>query len=237
MFISLVVSLLLNVVLIYLLVMSERMNHSIEIALDKRGLVQMNEKHRPDYRMQQGWTNSIEKQHKQYDVAFFGNSLTYNSDFQRYYPDLAIINLGVSGNTLKDMRRRISTLVAANPKKVFIMAGANDLLIESIDEYEEDYMNVINNIKKFLPMTRIYVQSMLPMNASAGYKQVPSNTIIEANRRIRILSEKMNVTYVDIFSSYAIADTLKSDVSDDGLHLIPDSYCIWGDVIKKFIYQ
>lgn len=88
--ILLIFSLILNVGLIYVLIMSERMNHSIEAALDKRGWIEMPESHRPDYWMLQGWTNSVSKQHIQYDVAFIGDSHIYNGDFQSFFQTLKL---------------------------------------------------------------------------------------------------------------------------------------------------
>lgn len=230
-----IISIVLNMALIYVLVLSERMNHSIEIALGKRGIIKMDEKHRPDYWMLQGWTNSIAKQHTQYDVAFIGNSLTYNSDFQKYFPDLKIINLGVSGNTLRDMQRRIPTLVATQPRKVFVMAGANDLLSISIEEYVHDYELFLLIIKSSLPETEIYVQSILPMNSSAGHKQVAANDIIEANKRITELATKQGVAYIDLYSSYVVDNMLPAKYSIDGLHLKDDAYSIWAMAIHNYI--
>lgn len=229
------ISILLNVILVYLLVLSERMNHSIEIALDKRNLIKMNETHRPDYWILQGWTNSIAKAHAKYDIAFFGNSLTYNSDFQRYYPDYKIINLGVSGNTLKDMKRRISTLVAACPNKVFIMAGANDLVVSSVVDFIDDYSQLLNEIQKELPDANIYIQSILPMNSDAGNKQVPTSTIIEANEKLKTLAQIYDIKFVDIYSKYSDRDTLPSVYSSDGLHLKENAYDIWAQAIKDYI--
>ena len=175
------------------------MNHSIEAALDKRGWIEMPESHRPDYWMLQGWTNSVSKQHIQYDVAFIGDSHIYNGDFQSFFPDTKIINLGVSGNTLKEMQRRIPTLVAASPKKVFIMAGANDLVLEDIDSFINDYSSFISRLKQNIPATAIYLQSILPMNSIAEHKQVDASKINKANERIKELCVQENIIYVFSF--------------------------------------
>lgn len=215
--------------------MSERMNHSIEIALDKRDIIKMDETHRPDYRILQAWTNSIAKTHAKYDIAFLGNSLTYNSDFQKYYPEYKIINLGVSGNTLKDMKRRIPTLVAACPNKVFIMAGANDLVVSSVADLIDDYTQLLKEIKKKLPNANVFIQSILPMNSDAGHKQISASTIIEANNKLKTLAQTCNITFVDIYHKYSDQDTLPSKYSSDGLHLKEKAYDIWAHAIKDFI--
>ena len=55
------------------------------------------------------------------------------------------------------MKRRISTLVAACPNKVFIMAGANDLVVSSVVDFIDDYSQLLNEIQKELPDANIYI--------------------------------------------------------------------------------
>lgn len=231
----LILSLLLNIGCIVLIIKSERYGHYIENLFAKLDFVEMEESHRPDYWTLQGWTNSIAKQHTQYDVAFIGNSLIYNGDFQFFFQNVKVINLGVSGNTLMDMQRRIPTLVAANPKKVFVMAGANDLLITSLEEYTENYKLFLIQIKNFLPHTRIFVQSMLPMNSMAGYKQIPAYTILEANKRVKELSVKEECKFIDLYSVFASNDELPTQYSYDGLHLRDSAYSLWAETIRDII--
>lgn len=221
----------------YLLIMSERMNHSIEIALDKRDIIKMDETHHPDYWIIQGWANSIAKTAAEYDIAFFGNSLTYNSDFQKYYPEYNIINLGVSGNTLKEMKRRIPTLVEARPSKIFIMAGANDLAVFSVVDFIDDYTQLIKEIKCKLPGANVFIQSILPMNTDAGKKQIAAPTIIEANNQLKKLAQRHDVVFIDLYKEYSCRDTLPSDYSSDGLHLKEKAYEIWAHTIYDYIVK
>lgn len=233
----LVLSVLLNIGLAYILIKSERANHFIERTLDKHGLIKMNDVNRSEFWALQGWTNSISKQHTQFDVAFLGNSLTYNSDFQESFPNVRIINLGVSGNTLKDMLRRIDLLEAAKPKKVFIMAGANDFLVESVEQYILDYAELVITIKERLPETEIFIQSMLPMNEIAGKKRIEPSVILEANKQLKAFADKENITYIDLYSLYAQNDTLSLQFTDDGLHLKPKAYDVWSQAITKYLNQ
>ena len=62
------------------------------------------------------------------------------------------------------MLRRVPILKAANPKKIFIMAGTNDLVHIGLEEYEKRYENLLRTIKDALPNARIYIQSVLPSN-------------------------------------------------------------------------
>lgn len=233
--ILLIISLLGNVLLLYLLVMSERSGHSIEQALDRHGVIKMKDNHYPDYWINKGWENSISQLNMRFDVAFLGNSLTYGGNFQEFFPNVKIYNLGVSGSKLCDMKRRIPLLKATKPRKVFIMAGANDLLVSSIDQFIADYKDLITEILKALPNIQIYIQTILPMNSDAGPKQIASNIIIEANDKLRILSAGLNVTCVDLYTHYNQNDSLPEEYSTDGIHLKQGAYSIWAETLSEFI--
>lgn len=217
--------------------MSERSSHSIEQALDRHGIIKMDETHRPDYWILQGWTNSIAKTHVKYDIVFLGNSLTYNSDFQKYFPEYKILNLGVSGNTLKEMKRRIPTLLAANPQKIFIMAGANDLIVSSEDDFTDDYIKLVKEIKYQLPNAKIFIQSILPMNSNAGNKRVETSKILETNNQLRTMAQIHNIVFVDLYRRYSDMDTMPSKYSSDGLHLKEEAYDIWANAINDYIVK
>lgn len=102
--------------------------------------------------------------HVDLDVSFFGNSITRGSDFQQFFKDNKIINLEYSGDNMLGMQRRVSMLTAANPKKVFIMAGTNDLVHIDLEEYKKRYDNLVSAIMDSLPKSSIYVESVLPTN-------------------------------------------------------------------------
>lgn len=233
--ILLIISILGNVLFLFLLVMSERSSHPIEQALDRHGIIKMDEKHRSDYWICKGWENSISQLNLRFDIVFLGNSLTYGGNFQEYFPGVKLCNLGVSGSTLCDMRRRIPLLKAAKPRKLFLMAGANDLLVSSIDQYIDEYTKLITEIRKTLPNIQIYVQTILPMNSDAGPKRIAPDVIIEANDRLSILSSELNVTFVDLYTRYNQNDSLPKEFSKDGLHLNQEAYSVWAETIYEFI--
>lgn len=54
------------------------------------------------------------------------------SDFQSYFPNKKIIELGYPGDNIKGMQMRVAQIVAVHPKKVFIMAGTNSLSYKKI---------------------------------------------------------------------------------------------------------
>ena len=192
-----------------------------------------------DYWVRKGWTNTIEKLHIDFDVAFFGNSITRGSDFQLVFKDKKIINLGYSGDNMPGMQRRVSMLTAANPKKVFIMAGTNDLVHIDLEEYKKRYDNLLSAITDSLPNTNVYVESVLLTNHYVGKgNYAPNSKVIKANEIARSLCKKYHCTYIDLYKLYVGADgELKETYTKDGVHLFPKHYDKWSNAIRPYIYQ
>ena len=146
---SLCASLFINVLLSGAVYVAEKYSHVFENALKRRGIItgEIDDKTSPDYWARFGWTNTIEKLHTDFDIAFFGNSITRGSDFQLDFTDKKIINLGYSGDNIPGMIKRVPMIQKSNAKKVFIMAGTNDLVHISLEEYETRYSKLLSTIR------------------------------------------------------------------------------------------
>ena len=92
------------------------------------------------------------------------------------------------------------------------------------------------------PWTKIYVQSILPVNgvdtkAKAKNHWKKGAEIIEANKLIEALCEgRKNVLYIDVYS--ALVDQkgmLDQRYTNDGLHLMGEGYLAWKEVIEKYV--
>ena len=110
---------------------------------------------------------------------------------------------------------------------------------------EEVAANVEKLLDRFAeesPWTKIYVQSILPVNG-VDTKAKPKNhwkkgaEIIETNKLLETLCEgRKNVMYVDVYS--ALVDEkgmLDKQYTNDGLHLMGEGYLAWKTVIEKFV--
>lgn len=233
------ISLICNLLLVGAVCFYEMKAHTFERLLVQRGVKHSvsNDMASPDFWARVGWTNTIEKLHTDFDVAFFGNSITRGSDFQEKFPDKKIINLGYAGDDVAGMINRVGMIKQSKAKKVFIMAGTNDLRYLNLDEYRKRYSELIAKIQKEMPGTEIYLQSILPSNHKmANY--APNEKIREANAVAKELAEKTGCTNIDLYSLYADStDELPANLTKDGVHLHPESYDRWADKIKPYIYN
>lgn len=231
-------SIVINIVLLIVLAMVENRSHVLAKALERRGYITLDESKDSNYWTRVGWTNTIKKMHTEFDVAFFGNSITSGSDFQQFFPDKKIINLGLPGDNLIGMKKRISMLEASNPKKIFIMAGTNDLVHTDEETYKNNYIKLVEEIHNTVPNALIYIQSVLPTNTDFSNKYAPNEKVILANKMIENIADSLNFKYINLYDSYTDSKgELIKELTRDGVHLHPTAYDKWAKIIKKYVYE
>lgn len=167
-----------------------------------------------------------------YDVIFFGNSITERGPWDELLgAKLKIGNRGIGGDNTYGMKARIADVVSQKPKKIFLMMGINDvgrgLPTESIlNNYEE----IIEIIREKSPRTKIYIQSVLPMNENKlgyDYLKGKEQQVRALGEGARLIAEKYKLTYVDVKSVLANDYVLKEEYTSDGIHLNTDAYIRW----------
>jgi lysophospholipase L1-like esterase len=97
--------------------------------------------------------------------------------------------------------------------------------------------NIISKVKAGSPKTKIYIQSILPVNETV--ERFPqqfnnSNHINTINDQLARYATRMRYTYVDLYGKF-IDSQGKLDVkyTYDGLHLNAVGYQHWVEVLKE----
>lgn len=197
-------------------------------------------RHHIEKRCIEGWNNTLDKMKINSDVVFYGNSITFASNFQTQFPHLSVCNLGCNRDDLDDLIYRSFLISSVHPKKIFVLGGINCLREISLQKFRMKYETLVDTIKKQNPYSELYVQSILPVNISMkigsrynGYKE----KIKKVNAIIRDVSEKKKCVFVDLYSIYQVDDSLPQRYTPDGLHLYPDAYLKWGDYISSYLTE
>ena len=202
----------------------------------KLGVIESKPIDRPDYWCIRGWNNTLKKMNVDFDVVFFGNSITCGSSFHEYFPDISICNLGYPGDALDGMMLRVEQIKAVNPKKVFIMAGINGLQYQPLNVFKNKYERLVKAIKTDNPETKVYLQSILPVNNELANNRYASNEKInDANAVIMDIANDNDCVYVNVNNLYIKDGELDPLVTKDGVHLLPDAYDKWADLLKLYI--
>lgn len=177
------------------------------------------------------------------DIVFLGNSITDGCEWAELFNNRHIKNRGISGDRSSWLLERIDSLVKGHPKRLFLMIGTNDLAAGAAPaEVAANVRKLIERFKAESPWTKIFVQSILPVNGQDFAHLKHKNhwdrgaEIVETNRLLEALALEMEVTYLDVYS--VLADDrglLDRRYTNDGLHLMGEGYLVWRDAIKQYV--
>lgn len=125
-------------------------------------------------------------------------------------------------------------------KRIFVMFGINELGWPYPENFVEKYEELIEGIKAAQPNAAIYVQSILPVSASAvNNDAVFTNENINAfNAYVEQAANETGVNYLDINGYFKDnSGMLPEDAAADGIHFVR-AYCLkWIDLLAYLVPQ
>ena len=176
------------------------------------------------------------------DILFVGNSITDGGEWHELFDNPNVKNRGISGDTTHGVYDRISTLLKGHPKKLFLMIGINNLPNgDSADEIASGIRNIVDKIKKESPSTKVYLQSILPVNPdlkmfdghTSKWRMIP-----DINIAIKMAAKSEGVKYIDLYSHFVDNEgKMNVKYTNDGLHLLGQGYLLWRDIVKPFVNE
>ena len=176
------------------------------------------------------------------DIVMLGNSLTENGgDWAARLGNKHVRNRGIIGDEVMGIYDRLHQILPGRPAKLFLLTGVNDVSHDlTCDSIVGMIRTTVERILEESPDTKLYLQSLLPINESFGrYKKLAGKTgmIPEINKRLKALAKEKGVDYIDLFPLFTEKGNhvLRADLTTDGLHLNEEGYKIWVKAIKKKI--
>jgi len=164
-------------------------------------------------------------------IAFVGDGLTADGRWGDWFPEYEVQNLGVSGETTDDVLARFDAIVDLAPDAVIIEIGTNDLGWRRSAEYiVRNIENLMYELRRHLPETRILVQSVLPREGDYA------ETIADVNRHLWQFAPTQRAAYLDLWPVLADDNNeLDPAFSEDHLHLSDAGYEAWVNALKPAI--
>jgi lysophospholipase L1-like esterase len=171
------------------------------------------------------------------EIIFLGDSLTDLCEWAELFRDDRIKNRGICGDTTDGVLNRITETVKSKPEKLFIMIGINDLNQGRGVEYILDnYKNILEIFKADIPGTKVFIQSLLPVNNQIFKNNAVNEKIRLLNANLKELAEELSFQYIDLFSSFLDSNNqLDAQYTSDGVHLNGEGYLIWKKTIEKYV--
>jgi len=170
------------------------------------------------------------------DVVFVGDSITAGGNWHDMFPNTSIANRGLEGETIAGISLRLTEILKLEPKKIFVMAGINDIYrSDSIANMKANFERIIIEFTRKNPTAKIFIQSTLECqkNVCGGSKL---NTVRELNKELIYISQKYpNVQFININRKLSNENGLLDEFSKDGVHMNAYGYQAWRDEISIFI--
>ena len=176
------------------------------------------------------------------DIVMLGNSLTENGgDWSARLGKKNVRNRGIIGDEVMGIYDRLHQILPGHPTKLFLLTGVNDISHDlTTDSIVAMMRTTIDRIQRESPDTKLFLQSLLPVNESFGrYKKLTGKTdmIPEINARLEALAKEKKIVFINLFPLFTEKGTnvLRSNLTNDGLHLNEEGYEIWVKAIRKKI--
>ncbi len=176
------------------------------------------------------------------DIIFLGNSITDGGEWSELLNDLHIKNRGISGDITAGVINRLDEITNRKPSKIFLLIGVNDLARNiSTDSVVKNMLLIAAYIRQQSPATKLYVQSILPVNDVYGKFSTHTNKgeqIKIINTQLKDQAQDYGYTYINLYSTFVDKNgKLKSNLTNDGLHLKGEAYLTWKHIIYPCLYD
>ena len=177
-------------------------------------------------------------------IVFLGDSITSRCDLDKYFPNYNVYNSGFAGNMTKDILDNMENRVFVyNPTKVFILIGTNDLVYSGLDNdgIKNNIEEIINKIYEKNSNTKIYLESIYPVNNSLNKEIVETRTndnIKDLNNKIEKICNNNKCTYINMYDNLTDKNgNMKRIYTVDGLHLNKIGYKVVASKLTKYLNE
>lgn len=179
------------------------------------------------------------------NIIFLGDSITSNGEWQEYTSCPKAVNRGISGDRacwmLEYKAERLDPIAQAKPKAIFLMIGTNDLAAgRTAEQVTADIRTILRFFREKTPQTRLYYQSILPVNGEEFTKfknHYPNNPQIEEiNEELKKDEGTLYEKYIDLASQLRNGEGLLDSVyTNDGLHILSSGYKVWIEQVQEYL--
>lgn len=184
------------------------------------------------------------------EIVFLGDSITAAISWTELFRNPNISSRGIDGDKTYTLVNRLAEVTESQPQKIFLMVGINDLFeVADPEEVQAKYYDLLSQIKAATPNSKVYIQSVLPINSELVYvayhnkkrkknnqTEVSNEIISSLNATLEKFAQEFNYEYIDLYSHFLDNNQqLKSEYTYDGIHLTSAGYLQWRKLIAKYI--
>lgn len=167
------------------------------------------------------------------DVVMVGDSITEGAIWAEIFPDVAIANRGVWGDTTADVLARLDTITALTPDKAFVMLGVNDIRLRvAVPEIFANYTQIVAALNA--AGAEVVVQSVLLCALPRCLDH--AGEIRDLNARLSDYAQQNGHMFIDLNATMTDPQTgVFPDFTYDGIHLSGKGYAEWARLLGDHI--
>lgn len=173
------------------------------------------------------------------DIIFLGNSITHYTEWHELLQLPNARNRGISSDISFGVLERLDEVTEGKPKKIFLLIGINDISRNIPDSVILlNYKRMIDRVKQESPKTKLYFQSLLPVNNSFTMRNHfnKDEHIAAVNAGLEQLCAREKIGFINLHPLFLDADKkLDKKYTYDGLHLNAVGYQHWASILKPFL--
>ena len=189
----------------------------------------------PQFAQERKYSTFYEQRATSKDIIFLGNSITNGCEWAELFQNKNVKNRGISGDICMGVYDRLDPIVKGKPAKIFLLIGINDVSRgTSADKIISEISMIVRKIKQESPKTKLYLQSVLPVNDCYGMFNGHTSRW-QVVKQINDLLEPLAVKE----GHFVEKETGKMNpvYTNDGLHLLGKGYLLWRDIVKPYVDQ
>lgn len=166
------------------------------------------------------------------EVVMFGDSHTANANWPALLWGYSAVEFGYPGFTSGQLKNMlVAKVLNYQPKFCFIHAGGND-----INSGCYDRESTLANVEEMIDSLRFHsirpvVESLFFRFSDPGYNaEIDSLNVLLEN-----LAKKRSVGFLNINEFLVENNSLKKELTIDGIHLTREGYEIWAKQVKYYL--
>lgn len=174
-------------------------------------------------------------------IVWMGDSLTEQGWWSYLSKEKGIVNRGIGGDNTLGMLARLPEILEFAPRKIFLMAGINDLSgNRPVEEVATNIRKMLEMVREQVPTCEVYLQSVITPNDDVlayAYIKGKQAQIRTLNQQLKSLCDEGLATWVDLTPlMHNEKGELREELTKDGTHFHPEAYIMWVDHLKKMKY-
>lgn len=167
------------------------------------------------------------------DIVFLGDSITDGGAWEELLPGVPLKNRGINADDTLGVLKRLDEIVEAKPLAIFLLIGTNDLpwfTYRNDAAILKTYDQILARCAEISPQTKVFVQSLLPRGKAFAQR------IRRLNLELETLAAKHSFRFINLYPAFVDANgALRTELTNDHLHLMAEGYTIWVSLIKPYI--